>query len=127
MRARARSGSRSDPSGGSENIFSGHFDTIRGGADAATILGAAGDTIDLSGSTGTALINAMAGHEFVALGSGAATVMGSIGDTIVAGSGAAGINGTLGNMTIVVGSSGGSDTILSGTGDTVLGGAAAAT
>src|SRR3954469_12067186 len=34
-------------SGGSDNIFSGQFDTIRGGADAATIIGAAGDTLDL--------------------------------------------------------------------------------
>src|SRR3954453_22262416 len=52
-------------SGGSDNIFSGHFDTIRGGADAASIIGSARDTKDLSGSTGTALINASAGRSSV--------------------------------------------------------------
>ena len=31
--------------GGSDTIFSGHFDTIRGGADSATIVGAAGDAM----------------------------------------------------------------------------------
>src|SRR5207237_38477 len=97
--------------GGSDNVFSGHFDTIRGGTDAATILGAAADTIDLVGSTGTAVINALAGHESVTLGSGAATVFGGMGATLDLGSSSHDfVNAERGGMSIQLGSSG-ADTI----------------
>jgi Ca2+-binding RTX toxin-like protein len=112
--------------GGSDTIFTGPGDTVLGGSDDAVIGGNSGVVINLSGSTGTAVITTFGG-DLIQLGAGPATVFGGAGDTILAGSGQAVIDGRPGNASITIGSSGGSDTILSGTGDTILGGAANAT
>jgi Ca2+-binding RTX toxin-like protein len=95
---------------GSDTVFSGTGDTITGAAGGtanATVIGAAGDRINLAGWNGTANINATFGNEGVTVGGGAATVFGGAGDTISTGSSSnAFIAGQAGNMSIQIGSSG---------------------
>jgi Ca2+-binding RTX toxin-like protein len=113
-------------SSGSDTIFSGSGDTITGaagGTATATIVGAAGDTINLSGWDGTANINANQGNEAVTVGGGASTVFGAAGDTISLGTSFdAFVDAHLGGMSVQIGSSG-SDTIfaLSNSNDTASG------
>jgi hypothetical protein len=101
-----------------------------------TVIGAAGDTI--TGGSGPDLINAIAGRESIAGGSGSTTVWGGAGDTITGstgsgtaiiigaagttisgGSGSDLINGLAGPESIGGGS--GSTTVWGGTGDTITG------
>src|SRR5205085_2403670 len=95
---------------------------VVGGNANANIILAKGDRVDLSGGLGNATINALTGNDTVTLGSGRATVFGAAGDVINTGAALAFVNATLGNMSVVLGSSG-SDTIFSGTGDSITGAA----
>jgi Ca2+-binding RTX toxin-like protein len=61
--------------------------TASTGSATATIRLASGDSVDLSRNSGDNLINALAGNDTIALGSGHATVFAAQGDSVTGGSG----------------------------------------
>ena len=85
-----------------------------------SIYGGNRDTIDLSGTHGTALINRTSACDvFVRFGDGISTAYGGPGDTIYAGTSSAGtIFADSGDISVVLGSTG-SDTVYSGSGNTI--------
>ncbi len=107
-------------------IVPGQGDTMTGG-DADVFIQAlgAGDLVNFSNQTGTAIINSTGGTaNLIVLGSGTAAVFGSSGDTINFGSGNQYYDGTEGGALIKVGTAGVNQVIGSetGLGNSIIGG-----
>ena len=120
-------------SGGVDNVLgstvAGNGDTITGGAGTLSYnVGVGGDLIDLSGSTGNAVVNAFSGHgvnDTISGGNGAVSVWGGAGDRIGIGAGpSVGGSDLWGHSTTVPGAAigfGTNDTVVATSYDTVKG------